>query len=524
MGDERRTIRQHLACGLAVGLLAATTASPAQAATSGGLLEGLLGTTLGLVDGVLRVVTAGWDDGASTSPTTMGEVTAAVGAEAMWARGYDGSGIDVALIDSGVVPVQGLSAPTKVVNGPDLSFESQSSTYRHLDTFGHGTHMAGIIAGNDGTSTGFKGVAPGARLVNVKVATRDGAADISQVIAAIDWVVQHRNDGMNVRVLSLSFGTDGIQNPMIDPLAHAVESAWRNGVVVVVAGGNDGDVLPSLTNPAHDPRVIAVGAVDINGTVSALDDRVAPFSSRGSVSRFVDVVAPGVSIASLRDPGSTIDSAHPGSVVATRFFRGSGTSQATAVTAGAVALLLDARPTLTPDQVKALLRTSATPLLKDTARAQGAGRLNVDLAARTLVPVASGQGGGASSGTGSLEAARGSEHLTADGIELRGEIDVMGVAWSGSAWAPLSSAGSAWSGAYWRSVKWIGTCWCGSSWAQQTWGSAAWTGKSWSGKSWSSDLWSGKSWSGKSWSGTSWSGKSWSGKSWSGSNWMASGL
>ena len=160
----------------------------------------------------------------------------------MWSRGFDGTGIDVALIDSGIAPVQGLADPAKVVNGPDLSFESQSSYYRYLDTFGHGTHMGGIIVGNDGTSSGFKGVAPGARLVNLKVATREGAADVTQVIAAIDWVVQHRQDGMNIRVLNLSFGTDGIQDRMIDPLAHAVESAWRNGIVVVVAGGNGGKI------------------------------------------------------------------------------------------------------------------------------------------------------------------------------------------------------------------------------------------------------------------------------------------
>jgi serine protease AprX len=114
----------------------------------------------------------------------------------------------------------------KIINGPDLSFESQSDELRYLDTYGHGTHLAGIIAGNDGTEDGFRGVAPGARVVNVKVANYEGAVDVSQVIAAIDWVVQHRNDnGMNIRVINLAYGTDSTQSPMLDPLSFAVEQA-----------------------------------------------------------------------------------------------------------------------------------------------------------------------------------------------------------------------------------------------------------------------------------------------------------
>ncbi|MFZ6002586.1 MAG: S8 family serine peptidase [Actinomycetota bacterium] len=522
MRESKRTFRLKAAIPLLVLVMVFGPAAggSSRADAGGGLLGGLLGGLVGVVDGLLGVVTAGWDDGATTDPTPMRDVTAATGAQQMWSRGYDGRGVDVALIDSGVAPVQGLSAASKVLNGPDLSFESQSRYYRHLDTFGHGTHMAGIISGTDGTSGGFKGMAPGSRLVNLKVASRDGAADVSQVIAAIDWVVQHRHDGLNIRVLNLSFGTNGVQDRMVDPLAHAVESAWRNGIVVVVAGGNDGATRSALSNPAYDPMVLAVGAVDLKGTVSAVDDRVAPFSSRGSVTRSVDLVAPGVSIASLRNPGSSIDDAHQSSVVNTRFFRGSGTSQAAAVTSGAVALLLQARPDLTPDQVKALLRSTATPLAQDGARAQGSGRLNVDLAARSAVPSNASQASAPSQGTGLLEAARGSDHVAEAGVELTGERDIMGAPWVGSAWAPLASIGAAWDGGYWRGVEWTGSCWCSTSWSGTSWSGKSWTGKSWTGKSWTSDLWSGKSWTGKSWTGTSWTGKSWTGTSWTGRNWM----
>src|ERR1041385_4792210 len=156
----------------------------------------------------------------------MASTTDYTGADAFWAAGYTGQGIDVAEIDSGVSPVQGLSAPDKVLYGPDLSLESQASNLTNLDTFGHGTFIAGLIAGRDdglaypytgGDASQYRGMAPDARLVSVKVATADGGTDVSQVIAANDWVVQHRTDhGLNVRVLNLSYGTNSLQSPTFD--------------------------------------------------------------------------------------------------------------------------------------------------------------------------------------------------------------------------------------------------------------------------------------------------------------------
>ncbi|HEX7167604.1 MAG TPA: S8 family serine peptidase [Acidimicrobiales bacterium] len=488
------------------------TAPPASAGLLGSLLGTVTGTVTGVVDSTLGILTPGWDDNATTPPVHLSTVADAVGTNDLWPRGFTGKTIGVAVVDSGVAPVGVLGEPGKVVNGPDLSFEGQTAAYAHADTFGHGTHMAGIVAG----------VAPGAHVVNMKVATREGAADVSQVIAAIDWVVAHRNDpGMNIRVLSLSYGTDSVQPYQVDPLAHAVESAWRNGIVVVVSGGNDGTTRGTLTNPATDPHVIAVGAADIKNTPSASDDVVAPFSSRGSASRTVDVVAPGVSIASLRTPGSTIDDAHPTARVDDRYFRGSGSSQAAAVTAGGVAVLLQARPSLTPDKVKALVRATATPLANTDARSQGRGRLNVAAAAQASVPYASTQLWTRSSGTGSLEASRGTSHVAADDIELRGEQDIMGSPWVPATWAPLATAGAAWTGGTWNGVEWTGSCWCGTSWASSTWSGKSWTGKSWTGKSWTGDEWAGKSWTGKSWTGDGWTGKSWTGKSWTGKSWTS---
>src|SRR5437660_8091493 len=182
---------------LAVAVASFTTAAtavapPAHAGLLGGLVGGVVGVVGGTVNGLLGVVNAGWDDGVTTAPTTLDQVSSAIGADRVRARGYDGSGIGVAVIDSGVAPVQGLSGSGKVVNGPDLSFESQSPDYQYIDTFGHGTHMAGIIAGNDGSSGPFRGVAPGARIINLKVGTHDGATDVSQVVAGINWVTEHK--------------------------------------------------------------------------------------------------------------------------------------------------------------------------------------------------------------------------------------------------------------------------------------------------------------------------------------------
>jgi serine protease AprX len=184
------------------------------------------------------------------------------GATALWERGINGRGVDVALLDSGVVPVEGLSGRDKVVYGPDLSFESQvcdedgcqASPQRNLDTYGHGTHLAGIIAGRDSNANPrtfrdpdtFAGVAPGSRIVSLKLADAFGATDVSQVIAGIDWVVQNKNrNGLNIRVLNLSFGTDGVQDYQLDPLTYAVEQAWHAGIVVVVAAGNGGSARRS---------------------------------------------------------------------------------------------------------------------------------------------------------------------------------------------------------------------------------------------------------------------------------------
>ena len=471
-----------------------------------------------------------YNDGGSLYTTT--RVT---GAQRLWRVGATGDGVDVAVLDSGVSPVEGLDAPGKVLHGPDLSFESQHDEQQHYDTFGHGTHMAGIIAGNDAPITRrspgwdphyFRGIAPNARIVSVKVADRSGAADVSQVIAGIDWIVQHRNtDGLNIRVLNLSFGTDGTQDYRLDPLAYAAEAAWRKGIVVVVSGGNAGFGSAKLNNPAYDPYVIAVGASDPKGTTTPVDDTVPSWSSAGDGTRDPDLVAPGQSIVSLRSGGSGIDELAPGGRVGSRrFFRGSGTSQAAAVVSGAAALLLDARPELAPDQVKAILRQSADTLPEAGRRAQGDGALNLRRAYSTPTPPLDevAQTWEPSTGTGSLDAARGSLRLEDEDVELDGERDIFGNPWDGPTWAANFWNGTSWVDGDWNGVTWTGVGWSASRWNASRWTGNAWTGTEWSASRWNGSKWSASRWNGSKWSASRWNGSKWSGSKWSGSKWSGS--
>ncbi len=400
-------------------------------------------------------------------------------ADPMEALGYRGQGIDVAVVDTGVAPVQGLDSDGKVLYGPDLSNEGELENLATLDTYGHGTHIAGIIAGNDGVEGGFKGMAPDARIVSVKVAGATGETHIAQVIAGIEWVVEHRNtDGLNIRVLNLSLGRDGVPSNAKDPLAAAVERAWDAGIVVVAAGGNRSNKSDGLDSPAVSPYVIATGA--LNGR--AVRDGVAPWSSGGNNHRTPDLVAPGKSIVSLRVPGSTLDQENPQAIVDERFMKGSGTSQSAAIMSGSVALLLSAHPSLTPDQVKFLLVQTADDVEQRSTLLDGAGKVRPDSAAEN--------------GTGAPKAPVQS-HDPALGIKSWAGIDT----WTGGEWSGATWSGGTWSGATWSGATWSGATWSGATWSGGTWSGATWSGATWSGATWSGGTWSGATWSGATWSG-----------------------
>jgi serine protease AprX len=522
-GPERAVTTAGGVVGDHIGIIDGFTAQVP--ATALGALRATPGVHSVTANGRVQLQTATYDS--DKDPTAMqwvaGEIT---GAGEYWNNGLTGKGVGVAVIDSGVVPVNGLRTPGKVVHGPDLSFESEVAGLRHLDTYGHGTHVAGIIAGRDdaapktvskGDTKNFLGMAPDARLISLKVADSAGATDVSQVIAAIDWVVQHRNDaGLNIRVLNLSFGTDGVQDYRLDPLAYAVEVAWRKGIAVVVSAGNEGFGSAKLNNPAYDPFVIAVGGADGNGTYDVADDTIRDWSSSGDGSRNPDLVAPGASIASLRDPGSGVDTEYPQARIADRFFRGTGTSQAAAVVSGAAALVIQQRPTITPDQLKALLRQTAQRLPKASPAGQGAGMLDLKRARDTATPskTKSAQKWTPSSGTGSLDLSRGTTRVVKGTGELRGEQDAFGRAWDGKSWSLASLNGATWAGGAYGSAGFDGGTWQRASWRSSVWLSsgqltrASWRSTGWTGGAWPSDAaysdlqrasWRGRLWSSDGW-------------------------
>ncbi|MGI9595831.1 MAG: S8 family serine peptidase [Acidimicrobiales bacterium] len=479
-----------------------------------------------LAEKLAEVCSSSYGYDAERTVGSMDNISKFIGADEAWEQGYTGAGIDIAVIDTGTVPVQGLEGD-KVIYGPDFSLESHHADAYQLDTYGHGTHMAGIIAGNDYdtevealTLGEFQGVAPDARIVSVKVADATGAVDPSQVIAAIDWVIAHRNDnGMNIRVINLSYSAASDQPYTIDPLARAVENAWDAGIVVVAAAGNDGNKTDQLSNPGYDPYVIAVSAIlddEAGKKDNCLQDKTkwktTDYGNQADKEqRQPDLYAPGSTVVSLRNPGSFVDQAYPNSALDDRFTKATGTSQSTAVVSGAVALLLDARPELTPDQVKAILIASADDDHKVPV-------VDIDEAIEETIPANAKQNWQRSTGLGSLEATRGGTHVLVNGHQLTGENTVFGP-WEPQQWVDSTTAGSSWTGSSWTGSSWTGSSWTGSSWTGSSWTGSSWTGSSWTGSSWTGSSWTGSSWTGSSWTGSSWTGSSWSGSSWTGAGW-----
>ncbi len=419
---------------------------------------------------------------------------------------YDGTGVTVALLDTGVARTPDLGA--RVLARVDFTPGGAGD-----DVYGHGSHMAGVIAGDGGLSGGkWRGVATGARLVSVKVAGPDGATDVSIVIAALQWIVAHR-DAYDIRVLNLSFGTDSVQPYRLDPLDYAVERAWFAGIFVVVAAGNRGSADGMINKPGDDPFVMTVGAADLNGTPERSDDSVAPFSSRGPTAdgfEKPDVVAPGITIVSSRVADSTVDQLHPGARVGESYFKGTGTSQAAAIVSGVAALMLQADPRLSPDMLKAIVMATA---YKPLSYRDGGGAGLIDAAGAvyaaqdgTYTKGPANANLAPSTGSGSLEASRGSFHVYADldgdgQPELvSGETDVLGRAWTSTSWSSTS-----WSGTSWSSLVAENDGWDSTSWSSTSWEGVAWTSTSWGSTSWGSTSWSSTSWSSTSWSSTTWS-------------------
>lgn len=336
--------------------------------------------------------------------------TDAVRASKVWDHGYTGQGVGVALIDTGVNATGDLAG--KVLHAEDFTPEQNN-----VDSYGHGTFLAGLIAGQGTGSNGaVKGVAPGAHLVSVKIAGADGKTDLVRLLAALEWVATFK-DAYGIRVLNLSIGTDSTQSYHTDPLNFAVERVWNSGIVVIVAAGNGGTAPGTISKPGDDPFVITTGASDDHTTPRIGDDTLATFSGVGPTATDgvpkPDLLAPGKSVVSSRAPGSTIDAANPGSRVGSAYFKGSGTSFSSAITAGTAALVISRSWALNPNQVKHRLVSEArdADLILPAAGA-GAGELDAFGATMSTDLTEANQGMTPALGGGSLQASRGSGCLT----------------------------------------------------------------------------------------------------------------
>ncbi len=290
-----------------------------------------------------------------------------VGSDTANEYGLTGRNVSIAVVDTGVYPHNDLITPTNRIIAFKDFVGNKSTPY---DDDGHGTHVAGTIAGNGFASKGkYMGIAPDANIVGIKVLNQDGSGNISDVIAGIQWAIQNK-DKYNIKILTLSLGTKAKGTYQDDPLCRAVDAATSAGITVVAAAGNNGPERSTINSPAISPNIISVGACDDRnaGSIS-----IADFSSRGPTPEGLikpDIIAPGVKITSLKNERNEYQSL-------------SGTSMATPIVAGCAALLYEHNPDYNPQQVKSIMTQNATPL-GFNQQDQGAGLLDIKRIVSTL--------------------------------------------------------------------------------------------------------------------------------------------
>ena len=365
-----------------------------------------------------------------------------VDADQAWSSAT-GRGVTVALMDTGIAAHPDLDG--SVIARVD--FVNDGSTLQ--DPSGHGTFVAGLIAAHGRT---FKGVAPDAKLVSLRVLDQNGNGTMHDVLAAFDWLLQNRT-AQHIKVLNLSFGAPQKSSYHRSLLAGMVESAWFAGITVVAAAGNNGPATGTVVMPGADPFVVTVGSFADQGTLATNDDRESIFSSRGPTrDGFAkpDVLAPGEHIVSLRVPGTALDRDVARDLPTGPYARLTGTSASTAMVAGAAADILEAHRTYSATQVKGALIASGrhivgtrTPGLDvDDAHVARPARVNVGLApSLVLLRV----------------------------LAESGNVFGPGITWDGISWEGISWEAVSWEGVAWEAVSWEGVTWDGVTWDSVTW-------------------------------------------------------
>ena len=354
-------------------------------------------------------------------------VPAAAGLGGRAGKDGAGRGVRVAVVDTGVSDTAALSrSGGRLVD----AYDSAGATGPLVDGYGHGTFMASVVAGGpvDGSGGRPVGVAPGATVLVVRVADGAGTTSLSRVLGGLDWVAAHP-EAVDVASLSFSHERPGTAYGA-DPLTDAVDRVRAAGVTVVVSAGNEAD---RVGDPGFAPAALTVGAADL----TARDVAVAPFSGSAVVAGVAkpDVVANGVRVLGVLPPASVLARAHPEGAAGGALWRGTGTSQATAVTSGVAALLLAARPDATPAEVKGALRRAARPLDGDR---DGAGLLRTAAAVHPASDDPAGPGpGGDPTGEGGFDAN----------------------SWSANSWSANSWSANSWSANSWSANSWSANSW-----------------------------------------------------------------
>jgi serine protease AprX len=441
-------------------------------------------------------LTTTWDPAADAGKaTTPGIIT--IGAPSAWINGgVTGKGIGVAIVDSGIyahpdlagrIAAQvdftgGTVTSTNTVTGQTTTTTS-GTVGLGSDPGGHGTHVAGLVAGNGASSgSAYTGVAPEATVLDVRVIRSDGSSNTGIVLQGLQWVLAHKNT-YNIKVVNMSLGAPVTKSYKLDPLATAAQVLTFAGITVVVSAGNSGPNSTTITSPANDPFVISVGAVDDNATADGTDDTIATFSSRGktpfnSLAK-PDVAAPGRKMVSLRAPGSTLDSLYPERRVATSdgsepaYFTLSGTSMSAPVVAGTVALMLEKNSTLTPAQVKKRLKSTATPLSGFYAKDQGAGRID---AAKAVAGINTereySEGRVSDSFAKDMRRFIQGQPLSWNDPTYNGGVDAHNITWENVTWENITWDNITWENITWENLTWENITWENITWENITWESA----------------------------------------------------
>jgi serine protease AprX len=421
------------------------------------------------------------------------------GASQLAASGDTGQGVTVAVLDTGIDDLPDFSG--RLVGGVDLT----GGNNPYLDSYGHGTFVAGLIAGDGASSDGqYSGEAPGASLVSIKVAGANGTTHLGTLILGLQWAVDHESQ-YGIRVLNMSLGFQPAKSTVINPLDRAVEAAWNSGIAVATSAGNAGPFNGTILSPGDDPLVITVGALDDMASPSGSGDEMTDFSSVGPTSPDglvkPDLVTSGRSVVSLAAPGSTIYDNYPSARIGSANFVGSGTSFSAAITSGAAALVLADNLGLGPDQLKARLLGTTNPGPVGNPFVDGHGALNA-YAAATSGPMNLSQ-----STAGLLPTLLGiTVSLLPASVVNTWNTNL----WSGAPWGQIPSGGWTWSGWAWNGADWNGWTWTGRAWNEGDWNGAAWNGEDWTGRAWNNSGWSGSAWDGTAWNGSSWNSSAWS--------------